>query len=124
MFNGQPPGVYMPGYARANNAHGMAIEKASAVAGTEIEGVQDHLDAVRETEAHAVKCVRDYRNRLKKIIRFWKDHYPEYYISGGVKVKKDRKHYSFEHVRKFHDAILYVSKLANEELPHGYLSLR
>ena len=25
-------------------------------------------------------------------------------------------------MRKFHDAILYGAKLANEELPHGYLS--
>ena len=44
------------------------------------------------------------------------------YLSGGVKKKKDGKHYGFEHVRKYHDAILYCSKLAKQDLPRNYLT--
>ena len=49
------------------------------MAGTDIEGTADHLREVQETESNTVKCVPNYRNRLKHVIQFWKDHYPEYY---------------------------------------------
>ena len=49
------------------------------MAGVGIEADPEHLNALRETEANTVKCVPDYRNRMKHVIKFWQDHYPEYY---------------------------------------------
>ena len=39
-----------------------------------------------------------------------------------MKIKKDGKHYGFEHVRKYHDALLYCAKLAKHDLPRRYMS--
>ena len=43
----------------------------------------------------------------------------QYFISSK-KVKSDGKHYSYDHMRKYHDAILYCSILAKVPLPGGY----
>ena len=162
MFPGQPT---RPPTWRGSNTQPATGEPAAAsaeptMAGQGITADPDHLDALRETESNTVKCVPDYRNRIKHIIKFWAEHYPEYYgevvfnlspaqradrrryhtatqdlhydrlnpeltklyLSGGVKKKKDGKHYGFEHVRKYHDAILYCSKLAKQDLPRNYLT--
>jgi len=80
MFNGQPPNVYMPGRGTGNtNAAATSTSTVAVMAGTDIEGTADHLREVQETESNTVKCVPNYRNRLKHLIKFWKDHYPEYY---------------------------------------------
>ena len=39
-----------------------------------------------------------------------------------MKLKKDGKHYGFDHVRKYHDSILYCAKLAKQDLPRAYLT--
>ena len=44
------------------------------------------------------------------------------YLSVDVKLKKDGKHYVFDHVCKYHDSILYCAKLAKQDLPRGYLT--
>ena len=51
-----------------------------------IEADPDHLEALRETESNTVKCVPDYRNRLKHVIKFWKEHYREYYDEVIVRI--------------------------------------
>ena len=173
MINGQAPGNYMPRYAaRAPTTNNPTIQAATganggqqhgpaaSMAGMDIQAAPEHLDALRETESNTIGCVPDYRNRMKHIIRFWKDHYPTYhdevvfslspeqrrdkrrywtakhdlrysrlnpeltkiYMSGQVKTKADGKQYSYDHVRKYHDAILYGAKLAKEDLPPGYAS--
>ena len=45
-----------------------------------------------------------------------------FYMSGGVKLKKDGSHRSFNHVRKYHDAIMYRAEIASQILPVGYLN--
>ena len=81
MFNGQPPGVYMPGYTNRSSptTNNDDSDRGGSMAGTNIEAKEDHLDALCKTESNTVKCVWDYRNHLKHIIRFWKEKYPEYY---------------------------------------------
>ena len=39
-----------------------------------------------------------------------------------MKIRPGGKHYGFEHVRKYHDSILYCAKLAKVDLPRGYAS--
>ena len=162
MIPGQPP--RLPVFRRGSTTEaandGGRAAPGEAMAGVGIEADPEHLDALRETEANTVKCVPDYRNRMKHVIKFWQDHYPEYYdavvynlsaeqradrrrfhtakqdlrydrlnpeltklfLSGGVKLKKDGKHYGFDHVRKYHDSILYCAKLAKQDLPRAYLT--
>ena len=151
----------MPGHARNNNE--AAVQQSGSgppLAGAGVTATAEHLEALRETEEHSVQCVPDYRNRQKKMIAFWKAHYPAYYeqvvynlsaeqrsdrrryhtstqdvrydrlnpkfmkyfLSGDVKIKADGKHYSFDHIRKFHDAVLHGAKVAEEVLSPLYLS--
>ena len=80
MFNGQPPTVYMPHGHGTENTNTVATSTSTAVmAGTGIEGRAEHLRELQETESNTVKCVLNYRNRLKHVIKFWKDNYPEYH---------------------------------------------
>ena len=67
---------------RGSNTQPATSEPAAASAeptmdGQSITADPDHLDALRETESNTVKCVPDYRNRIKHIIKFWAEHYPE-----------------------------------------------
>ena len=80
MFNGQQPGIYMPQGHRTETTTTMETSTGAAVmAGTGIEGRSDHLRELKETESNTVKCVPNYRNRLKHVIKFWKENYPGYY---------------------------------------------
>ena len=67
------------------------------MAGTDIEATADHLRELQETESNTVKCVPDYRNRLRHLIEFWKVHYPEYYDQVVFDLtpnqKSDRRRY-------------------------------
>ena len=38
-----------------------------------------HQEALNETYINTIKCIPDYRNRIKNIIKFWKSDYPDYY---------------------------------------------
>ena len=57
MFNDQPPGIYLPMYRNGNNATDMVGEQIP-VKGKDIEAVQDHLDALCDTETHMVNKFR------------------------------------------------------------------
>ena len=46
--------------------------------------------------------------------------YQQLFMSA-TKKKPDGKVYSYDHIRKFHDAVLYCAKLANMPLPAGYM---
>ena len=39
---------------------------------------------------------------------------------SSKKERPDGKHYGFDHVRKYHDAILYCAKMAEKQLPSDY----
>ena len=98
MFNGQRPLPYMPHGHGTTNTNTVATSTGAAVmAGTGIEGNSDHLRELQETESNNVKCVPDYRNRLKHIIKFWKEHYTDYYndvvFDLTEEQKRDRRRY-------------------------------
>ena len=46
--------------------------------------------------------------------------YTQLFMSA-TKKRPDGKTYSYDHFRKFHDSILYCSKLANKPLPAAYM---
>eukprot|EP00978_Attheya_sp_CCMP212_P034979 scaffold149828_cov60-Attheya_sp.AAC.4 len=81
------------------------------------------------------KCKRDYRNRIKQICDFLSEEYPDYFAIGVRmltaedlknpdmfyhKNKGEDKIVSHEHLRKYHDAIMYGSKESKEPLPSAY----
>ena len=75
------------------------------MAGTGIEAAADHLRELQETESNTVKCVPNYRNRSKHLIKFWKDNYPEYYdevvfdLTSAQKRDKRRYHTATQDLR-------------------------
>ena len=84
----------------AENTNTTAATSTSTVvvmAGTDIEGTADHLRELQATESNTVKCVPNYRNRLKHVINFWKVHYPEYYSDVVFDLtpaqKRNKRHY-------------------------------
>ena len=106
MFNGQPPNIYVPGRRAGNTSAPTTSTSAVAVmAGTDIEGTANHLRELQETESNTVKCVPNYRNRLKHIIQFWKVHYSEYYdevvfdLTPAQKSDKRRYHTATQDLR-------------------------
>ena len=54
------------------------------ILGANVAVNDDHLDAVRETTSNKIdnQTKRNYRNRLKKMMDFWQNTYPEYYAEG------------------------------------------
>ena len=92
MFIGQRPLPYMPHGHGTTNTNTVATSTGAAVmAGAGIEGRADHLQQLQETESNHVKCINDYRNRLKHLIQFWKDHYPEYYDEVVFDLSEEQK---------------------------------
>lgn len=118
-----------------------------------------HQDALDETNSNTIKCIPDYRNRIKRMIVFWKSNYPDYYeqivvpltpeqkantrfyynaeddlrynildplslqnFMSATKTKPNGKEYSYDHIRKYHDAILYCAAIAKLQLPPPYRS--
>ena len=67
MLSGQPPGIYLPGHAKNNNA--AAVQQSGSglpLAGAGVTATAENLEALQETEEHSVQCVPDNRNRNKK----------------------------------------------------------
>jgi len=98
MFNGQPQPPYMPyGHGTTNTNTAATSTGAAVMAGAGIKGRDDHLHQLQETESNHVKCVNDYRNRLKHIIKFWKEYYIEYHdqvvFDLTEEQKRDRRRY-------------------------------
>ena len=60
--------------------------------GADLPPPEGLLLKVNETKKHSMKdtCRRDYRNRIKKIIDFWKVEDPQYYEIGVGDVPTDR----------------------------------
>lgn len=125
-------------------------------------GLQNlHRVQIQETEGNRrkLKTIHEHRNRLRVIINWLKQEYPEYAEAGGVvqisqemldnpnfcqhnntedlayaginvalikaflgsvKRKANGKICSYEHIRKFHDAILFGAEQAEEILPRLY----
>ena len=130
------------------------------ILGGDVEILEEHSVAVRETERNDLTTSnkRDYRNRLKNLYTFWQEKYPQYYAVGvrelteeelgnedmfwwknkhdliytGLNVqfvkaflapkkkKENGKTCSHVQLRKFHDAILFGAKKANEHLPKAF----
>ena len=110
------------------------------------------------TTSHRIKCIPDYRRRMKKLIGWLYTNYREdvydkivfqlsdeqradkrvyynathdirydmlhykvtqHFISAN-KTKNNGQHCQLDHLRKYHDAILYCAKLAKVNLPPVY----
>jgi hypothetical protein len=54
------------------------------ILGGDVEILEEHSVAVRETERNDLTTSnkRDYRNRLKNLYTFWQEKYPQYYAVG------------------------------------------
>ena len=54
----------------------------------------DHDDLVNETLSHdmAMKTRRNYRNRQKNMMAYWKEHHPEFYALAVVDVSEEDQH--------------------------------
>ena len=133
------------------------------IIGAEFELPVDHQEMYEETLQHDMKdnCRRDYRNRHKRIMKFWKENNPDMYKAGVVEVsetdQKDKsKHFfdgkfkqdleytglnveyviyflsksktkgsegkikSWGDLRKYKDAIIWGSKMADKPLPISF----
>ena len=86
MFNSLPGGMYCPAYRRrsesasppkatGDNPSLANANPASTIAS--FKALPHHQDALDDTNSNTIKCIPDYRNRIKRMIAFWKAHYPE-----------------------------------------------
>lgn len=74
------------------NAHARPTQDAPII-GEGIAIQEDHVEAVNETKSNdkKTKTKREHRNKLKAIIEFLKDQYPEYYEQGVVEITEEQK---------------------------------
>lgn len=63
-----------------------AGQEAPTILGGDIVVLNEHADHVQETEGNRrkVKTKKEHRNRLKVLIQWLNDHYPDYADAGGV----------------------------------------
>ena len=166
MFGSQPIGMHRPAFVpprQGDEAAAAAISASNPAASlapmAAFMALPHHQEALNETNSNTIKCIPDYRNRIKKIIKFWKSDYPDYYeqvvvqltpeqrankrvfhtstqdlqynildplalqnFMSANKVKPNGKEYSFDHIRKYHDAILFCEGLAELVIPATYKS--
>jgi hypothetical protein len=56
----------------------------ATIIGATLDIDEAHISEVRKTNQKGMsdKCRRDYRNRIKRICKFWEEKYPEYYANG------------------------------------------
>ena len=166
MYRNQNYGrAYRAGAAAAGAAASLAQPHQQAVAagaprfaGMDVSILPEHRAALDDTLSNRVKCVPNYRNRIKEYIKWLQNHYPDYaaevafelsddqkankkmyhtathdlrydilnpqfmqLFMSSKKERPDGKHYGFDHVRKYHDAVLYCAKMAEVQLPSDYL---
>jgi len=77
MSSRRPRSGRLPHHLRDTN-------NKAPILGANVEVLEEHSVAVRETEQNdlAVKVKREYRNRLKEMYEFWQTKYPDYYNVG------------------------------------------
>lgn len=65
-------------------AHERETNDAVPILGNGIDVLEEHSLSVQQTEDHdrVTKVKRDYRNRLKQMMLFWQQKYPDYYAVG------------------------------------------
>lgn len=63
----------------------------AAILGANVIGTEAHMASLKETKkcAYNVKTLRDYRNRIKKLIDFWRTNYEGYYDVGVRKLTEE-----------------------------------
>ena len=135
-------------------------DDTAAIIGADVQVRAEHAMALNDTKSKesAPETRKGHRRRLRKLIEWWRDEYPDYFEAGtrvlsaeekanptkyyhtcdrdvvyeglrvdmvlsylaATKYKADGKLYSYEHIRKFHDAILFGKYIADQKLPGSY----
>ena len=70
--------------------HQRNTDDAGDLLGANLELPEDFKAKFQETIKHDItdKCRADYRNRLKRIMKFWKEETPDMYAVGVVDVSE------------------------------------
>ena len=82
--------------------HQRNTDDAGDIVGANLELPEDFKAKFQETIKHDItdKCRADYRNRLKRIMKFWKEETPDMYAVGVVDVSELDQHDVSKHFFK------------------------